>query len=365
MSDLQYWLALHSLPEIGPVYARKLLSVFKRPENIFSASIKELMLAEGIGAKRARKIAGFDQWKQIEDEIAGAEKNGIRLVSLGDSSYPSLLRRIPDAPLILYIQGEFQDSDRFAVAMVGSRGATPYGIQMAEKISSNLARMGITVVSGMARGIDTVCHKGALSAGSRTIAVLGCGIDITYPPENGGLKRAIASSGVVVSEFPPGTLPIRENFPRRNRIISALSLGVIVVEATLDSGSLITVGYALDQNREVFAVPGNVTSRYSKGTNYLIKKGARLVESADEVIEELGPQLKGILKEEQLKDPKTLPDMTDDERKLFGHLSSEPRHIDTIIRDIKMPTPKALSVLLSLELKGIVRQSEGKQFAIQ
>ena len=364
MSDLQYWLALHALPEIGPVYARRLLSVFERPENVFTASIERLMMAEGIGEQRARKIAEFNKWKQIKEEMTTAEQKGITLISMEDKSYPSLLRRVPDSPLVLYVKGEFQDSDRFAVAMVGSRGATPYGIQMAEKISSKLARTGITVVSGMARGIDTVCHKAALRAGGRTIAVLGCGIDRTYPPENGSLKQAIASSGVVISEFPFGTLPNRENFPRRNRIISALSLGVIVVEATLDSGSLITVGYALDQNREVFAVPGNSSSRNSRGTNDLIKKGARLVESADEVIEELGPQLKGILKEEKIKDTKTLPDMTDDERMLFNHLGSEPRHIDTITREMEMTMPRALSVLLSLELKGVVRQSEGKQFAI-
>ncbi|UCE70768.1 MAG: DNA-processing protein DprA, partial [Nitrospiraceae bacterium] len=313
---------------------------------------------------RARKIVKFNRWKEIEHEMAGAARRGIKLISLEDSSYPSLLRMVPDAPLILYMKGEFHDSDRCAVAMVGSRGASAYGIQMAEKISSTLAQRGITVVSGMARGIDTACHRASLRAGGRTIAVLGCGMDTTYPPENGTLKESIASLGAVISEFPIGTMPKREHFPRRNRIISALSLGVIVVEATLDSGSLITVGYALDQNREVFAVPGNSTSRNSWGTNDLIKKGARLVESADEVIEELGPQLKGILKEEKIKDTKTLPDMTDEERVLFNHLGSEPRHIDTIIRGMEMTMPRALSVLLSLELKGVVRQSEGKQFAI-
>jgi DNA processing protein len=233
-------------------------------------------------------------------------------------------------------------------------------MQVAEKMGYRLSSSGLTVVSGMARGIDTASHKGALRAAGRTIAVLGSGIDVPYPPSNRGLMQSIESSGTVISEFPFGTGPNKENFPRRNRIISAISLGVIVIEATLDSGSLITVGYALDQGKEIFAVPGNITSRNSRGTNDLIKKGARLVESAEEVIDELRPLLKGILRE----DKKSHPEMNEDEKTMHSYLDTEPKHIDLITRGINMTSGKALSLRLSLELKGMVRQSNGKHFSL-
>jgi DNA processing protein len=201
-------------------------------------------------------------------------------------------------------------------------------------------------------------------ARGRTIAVLGSGIDVPYPFENRGLMRAVASSGAVISEFPFGTEPNRENFPKRNRIISGLSLGVAVVEAAVDSGSLITVRYALEQGREVFALPGNITSGTSKGTNKLIKEGARLIEGAEEIVEELGPQIKGILREKRIGVESALPEMTVDEKQLFGFLDYEPKHIDTIVRKTDLSSGKALSLLLSLELKGIVRQVNGKNFAI-
>jgi DNA processing protein len=214
----------------------------------------------------------------------------------------------------------------------------------------------------MARGIDSASHKGALRTNGRTIAVLGSGIDVPYPRENKKLMEAIISSGAVISEFPLGAAPLREHFPRRNRIISALSLGVLVIEATVDSGSLITVGYALEQGKEVFALPGNITSTNSKGTNNLIKKGAKLVESSEDIIEEISMQIKGLLKEKRSISEKKLPSMTDEEKKLYSLLDSEPKHIDSIIRHTEMLSSKVLSLLLSLELKGIVRQAEGKRF---
>ncbi|MBI5056168.1 MAG: DNA-protecting protein DprA [Nitrospirae bacterium] len=364
MPDLKYWLALNFVPDIGPVSAGRLLAAFGSPENIFRMSVRELRQVEDIGENRAGNIAAFNQWQKVQEEIEKAEKNNVRLVTRNDKSYPEILKRIHGAPAVLYVKGELKDTDKYAIAMVGSRTSTNYGMQMAEKMSYKLSASGLTVVSGMARGIDSVSHKGALKAGGRTIAVLGSGIDVPYPPENKKLVDEIASSGAVISEFPFGTLPNRENFPRRNRIISALSLGVIVVEAALDSGSLITVAYALEQGKEVFAVPGNVTSKNSKGTNDLIKKGAKLVESAEEVLEELRPQIKGILKEDKVCAEKSLPAMSDDEKALYNYLGSEPKHVDSIIREIKMPTSKALSVLLSLELKGVVRQLQGKNFSL-
>ncbi len=364
MSDLKYWIALNFIPDVGPVLAGRLLSAFGSPENIFHASVHELKQIEDVGESRARNIAGFRQWDHVSREIERAEKNKIRLLTRDDKAYPETLRRIHGAPVVLYIKGELKDDDKYAIAMVGSRNSTIYGLQMAEKISQRLAQSGLTVVSGMARGIDSASHKSVLKAGGRTVAVLGSGIDVPYPPENKSLIGEIASSGAVVSEFPFGTLPNRENFPMRNRIISGLSLGVIVVEAALDSGSLITVAYALEQGREVFAVPGNVTSINSKGTNDLIKKGAKLVESAEEVLNEIGPQIKGLLREEITEAKKPQPAMSDEEKAVFDYLGNEPKHIDAIIREINLPTNKALSILLSLELKGAVRQTQGKHFSL-
>jgi DNA processing protein len=364
MSDLRYWLALHFQPDIGPILARKLLSHFGSPERIFSLSSRDLKDIENIGENRARSIVNFDRWERVQQEIEGLDKNNARLITIHDAEYPDSLRQIPDAPLVLYIKGEIRKDDRFAVAVVGSRMATDYGLRAAEKLGYKIASYGLTVVSGMARGIDAASHRAALMARGRTIAVLGSGIDVPYPFENRGLMRAVASSGAVISEFPFGTEPNRENFPKRNRIISGLSLGVAVVEAAVDSGSLITVRYALEQGREVFALPGNITSGTSKGTNKLIKEGARLIEGAEEIVEELGPQIKGILREKRIGVESALPEMTVDEKQLFGFLDYEPKHIDTIVRKTDLSSGKALSLLLSLELKGIVRQVNGKNFAI-
>lgn len=363
MSDLRYWLALNSLPEIGPVLGRRLLSTFGGPQNIFQVSISELKKVEDIGEGRAKSIVGFTAWDRVQREINYAEKNNIRLITIKDSSYPEGLRHLPDAPLVLYVRGEIKDDDKYAIAVVGSRMPTRYGLLLAEEIGYRLASSGLTVVSGMARGIDSASHKGALRAGGRTIAVLGSGIDVPYPPENKGLMDAIASSAAVISEFPLSSRPNRENFPRRNRLISGLSLGVLVVEATEDSGSLITARYALEQGKEVFAIPGNITSRTSKGTNDLIKKGAKLIESADEIIEELAPQIKGILKEDRMA-KRPLPSMTDKEKRLYNLLSREPKHIDVITREADLSPQEVLSILLSLELKGVVRQIEGKNFLV-
>jgi len=364
MSDLQYWIALNNIPDIGPVLSRRLLSAFGSPENIFRMPLKDLRQIEGVGENRALGIARFNGWDRVQKEIDLAVKHNIQIISPADDSYPEGLKRIIDAPPVLYIKGSMEKADKYAVAMVGSRNSSVYGNHVAEQMGYKLASSGLTVVSGMARGVDTASHIGALKSGGRTIAVLGSGLDVPYPPTNRGLINKIASSGCVISEFPFGTKPLRENFPRRNRIISALSMGVLVVEATLDSGSLITVTYALEQGKEVFAVPGNITSRNSRGTNDLIKNGAKLVESADEVINELGPQLKGALREDVVEAGNEPTELTDEEKSVFRCLSEEPKHIDTIIREEKINTGKALSILLSLEIKGVVSQSEGKNFSL-
>jgi DNA processing protein len=309
-------------------------------------------------------IAKFNAWDRVRQEIDRATRHNVHILTYADSGYPEALKHITDPPPVLYIKGRIEKSDKYAVAMVGSRNATKYGKQVAEQIGFKLASSGLTVISGMAMGVDTASHMAALKAGGRTIAVTGSGPDVPYPPANRELIARIAASGCVISEFPFGTRPMRENFPRRNRIISALSMGVIVVEATLDSGSLITVTYALEQGRDVFAVPGNITSRNSRGTNDLIRNGARLIESAEEVINELRPRLKMSLKEDIHPADPEHSELTDDEKSIFSCLSNGPKHIDSIVRERKITTGKALSILLSLELKGVVSQSEGKHFSL-
>jgi DNA processing protein len=358
MSDIRYSIALSMLPDIGPVGARKLLSVLGTPERIFNSEFDALLAVEGIGINRARNIKEFSSWKDVEKQIKVLEKSEIKAVSFDDTSYPEMLREIEDAPVVVYIKGDIQPQDRYAIAVVGSRKPTHYGTSVAEKISEELASMGFTIVSGMARGIDALSHTGAIRAGGRTIAVLGSGLDVPYPPENKMLMDKIAGSGCVMSEFPPGTLPEKENFPRRNRLISGLSLGVLVIEATSDSGSLITARYALEQGREVFAVPGSITAPTSEGTNGLIRSGAMLTRKAEDIVEELAPVLKGFIKSKD----KIRIEVTDEEKKICDLLSGEPKQIDIISRESGLPTSKVLGILLGLELKGAVKQTTGKRF---
>jgi len=346
------------VPDVGPVGAGKLLTVFGTPEDIFGADFDELTAVEGIGINRAKNIKAFSSWKEVGQKIKAIEESGIKVIRIDDPSYPEMLRETGDAPVMLYTKGAILPQDRFAIAIVGSRKLTHYGASVAEKISEDLARMGFTVVSGMARGVDSISHKGALRAGGRTIAVLGSGPDVPYPPENKTLLEKIASSGSVISEFPPGTPPDKENFPRRNRLISGLSFGVLVIEASADSGALITARYALEQGREVFAVPGNITSPNSEGTNELIKRGALLTRKAEDIVEELAPVLKGFIRARD----KIKIEITNEEKGICGLLSGEPKQIDIISRESGLPPSKALGILLGLELKGAVKQITGKRF---
>ena len=357
-SDLRYWVALSVLPDIGPVLSKKLLSLFETPEGIFGAEIDDLLSLEGIGIHRAKKIKEFSDWDIVDKQVKILESKGIIIMKFNDPSYPEMLREIEGAPIVLYMKGDITLQDRYAIAIVGSRKPSAYGTSVAESIAGELASMGFTIVSGMARGIDSLSHKGALRAGGRTIAVLGSGPDVPYPLENKGLMDKIAGCGCIISEFPPGTPPDRENFPRRNRIISGLSIGLLVIEATSDSGSLITAGYALEQGREVFAVPGNITSVTSEGTNELIKKGAILTRKADDIVEELAPVLKGFIRSRE----KSKIEVTDEEEKLCSFLTGEPKHIDIISRASGLPTSKVLDLLLALELKGAIRQTAGNRF---
>ncbi len=358
------------VPEIGNITFRRLLSAFGSPEAVFDATAEDLVRVSGISERKARNIKQFAGWRNVEEQVELLDKSKARAVTCVSPEYPSLLRQIEDAPAVIFVKGRIEDEDKFAIAIVGSRKTTSYGRLVAERLSSDLAGAGFTVVSGMARGIDTVAHKGALEAGGRTIAVLGSGIDRAYPPENIGLMEKISGSGCVVSEFPFGTQPTRENFPRRNRLISGLSLGVVVVEAAAGSGALITANSALEQNREVFAVPANINSPTAAGTNELIRKGAKLVQKSDDIIEELAPVLKGYVGAAKRsaspggakKFSGAQAAMTDEEKSLCDILTGEPVHIDDLSRRLSLAPARALSLLLNLELKGIVRQAEGKMF---
>ncbi|NOZ24476.1 MAG: DNA-protecting protein DprA [Nitrospirae bacterium] len=358
--DLVYWIALSSIKDVGPVRARNLLKAFGSPEAVFNATLNGLTAVEGVGGHTASAIKSFRDWAGAERMVRKCEELGIRIIRYTDPSYPEFLREISDGPPLFYAKGEMAEEDRFAVAVVGPRKPTDYGVRVTDRIACELSSSGLTVVSGLARGIDTVAHKAALKCGGRSIAVLGSGLDVPYPPENAGLMKRIESDGCVISEYPLGTKPERENFPRRNRLISGLSLGVLVVEAASDSGALITARYALEQGREVFAVPGMITSARSSGTNALIKQGARLVEKASDIIEELAPQLKGFIKERK----RHAVTLTDEERVIAEKLSPEPLHIDDLTRQTGLPPQRVLGILTTLELKGLVKQSGGKRFYI-
>jgi DNA processing protein len=359
--DIFYWLALSLTPGVGSVLFKRLLERFKTPEAVFSAPMKELLRIEGLGEKVAREILNGPLEKEVRKELSLLGKLGGGIVTLKDDGYPKRLRDIYDPPALLYVRGELRREDTLAIAIVGSRKTSPYGRWITEKIGQDLARHGVTVVSGMARGIDSVAHMGALQGGGRTIAVLGCGVDVIYPSENRNLFNQIIEHGAVLSEFPMGSPPEGGHFPRRNRIISGLSVGVVIVQAGSKSGSLITANYALEQGREVFAIPGNVGAQGSRGTNQLIKEGAKLVESSEDILEEMLPQWR---REEEIPaiPGSPVPDLTEEEKILYNLLGEAPIHIDTLIRESQLDPGKVSSLLLHLELKGLISQWPGKCF---
>lgn len=360
--DIFYWLALSLIPGVGSILIKRLLDRFKTPEAVFRASLKELVRIEGLGEKVAGEIRKGPSEKAVKGELSLLEKTGGKVVTLKDGDYPTRLKDIYDPPALLYLRGELRIEDELAVAIVGSRKTSAYGREVTEKIGEDLARHGVTVVSGMARGIDSVAHKGALQGGGRTIAVLGCGVDVIYPPENRNLFYQIIERGAILSEFPMGSPPEGGHFPRRNRIISGLSIGVVIVQASAESGSLITAGFALEQGREVFAVPGNVGAEGSRGTNQLIKEGAKLVESSEDILEEILPQWRREGATAQKGDPAVLS-LTEPEKTLYGLLGETPSHIDAIIRESRLDPGRVSSLLLNLELKGLISQWPGKCFS--
>lgn len=297
---------------------------------------------------------------EIDMDLKRMEELGIEVISFKDSRYPVNLKTIFDPPFLLYVRGTLIQEDADALAIVGTRRATVYGKLTTRRLARDLAREGVTVVSGMARGIDTEAHQGALEAGGRTIAVLGCGVDIVYPPENRGLMEEIIKKGAVISEFSLGQQPDAPHFPQRNRIISGLSKGVLVVEAPLKSGALITANFALDQGRDVFAVPGNINNPNSHGTNQLIKEGAKLVESVEDVLEELNFSELSQLKKEKINAKN--PSLSPEEKEIFNLLKEEPSHIDLLVKLSRFPVSKVGELLMRLQIKSLVRELPGKLF---
>jgi len=360
--DIFYWLALALTPGVGSILIKRLFDRFKTPEAIFQAPMKELLEIEGLGEKVASEIQKGPLERAVERELSLLNKVGGKILTLKDDDYPKRLKEIYDPPALLYIRGALRREDELAIAMVGSRKTSPYGRWITEKIGQDLAHHGVTIVSGMARGIDSLAHRGAIQGGGRTLAVLGCGVDVIYPSENRNLFYQIIEQGAVVSEFPMESPPEGGHFPKRNRIISGLSIGVVIVQASAESGSLITAGYALEQGREVFAVPGNVGAEGSRGTNQLIKEGAKLVESSEDILEEILPQWRRE-KEITLKAEPPIPDLTEEEKILFSLLGETPLHIDGIIRESRLDPGKVSSLLLNLELKELISQWPGKCFS--
>jgi DNA processing protein len=359
LSEIRDWIGLSLVPEVGPKRFFSLLSHFGSPGEVFSSSFKELEKIPDIGKVVAQNIKNFKSWDEAEKQSIRVLKDGIKFITLKSPEYPVNLKNIYDPPPYLFLKGEIKKEDQKALAIVGTRTPSPYGKLITEKITRELMEKKVTIISGFARGIDSISHHHALEAKGRTIGVLGSGLDVIYPPENKSLAEKMEKNGALISEFLLGTQPEGTNFPKRNRLISGLSLGVIIIEAGVKSGALITANLALEQGREVFAVPGNISSKGSEGTNRLIKNGAVLVTRAEDILEELKDFL--IVEESEHQKKKSFA-LSEQEQKIYQLLSTEPAHIDRIAKDSELSTPQALSLLLNLELKGLVKQLSGKNF---
>ncbi|HUI26810.1 MAG TPA: DNA-processing protein DprA [Candidatus Kryptonia bacterium] len=349
------WIALKLVRGVGCVLYQGLLRAFGHPRAALAASPHALECA-GVRREVADAIHRFDEWRRVDEQLARVRRCGARVVTWTDRDYPENLRQIHDPPPFLFIRGALQPADRLAVALVGSRTASSYGLQITREISQGLARAGVTVVSGLARGIDAEAHRATIEADGRTAAVLGSGIDVVYPSEHHALFTAIAEHGAVMSEFLMGTKPDAENFPSRNRIISGLALGTVIVEATEKSGSLITAQAAVDQGREVFAVPGPVGAR-SRGTHKLIREGAKLTERVEDILEEIAPRLL-----DPRERPQPLPELNAAETQVLAGIGGETRHVDELISGSGLAPSQVLDALLTLELKGVVQQLPGKHY---
>jgi len=382
MSETESLLVLNAIRGLGNAGIRKLLERFGSAAKIMSLREADLSQDRVIPANVIPNILHFSQDKFLKSEYNLMNKRGVKVVTWLDNDYPESLREIADAPVVLYVKGDILCAKPLSMAIVGSRRASFYGISASEKFARLLAELGFTVISGLARGIDTAAHKGALKTHGVTIAVLGCGLSNIYPLENKDLLENIATTGAVVSEFPMQTMPVSYNFPRRNRIISGLSMGVIVVEAAQRSGALITADYALEQGREVYAIPGKIDQAASQGVNGLIKQGAKLITSVEDILEDIQPRISTYLKDSKNGSPELqvpsvpvnnswdagdrgigdqIDKLSEQEKLLYDHITDRPVHVDELFNCCDKGIP-VMSVLLQLELKQLVKQLPGKLF---
>jgi DNA processing protein len=365
MNSREALVALNMLPHVGPVRVRQLLEHFADPPSILGASRQALSRVQGINEATAESIATWESAIDLSAELKRIEEFGCHVLTQLDEAYPELLRHIYDPPIVLYVKGKLEPRDKNAVAIVGSRMTTSYGNNVARKFGYQLAYMGVTVVSGGARGIDTAAHQGALSAKGRTIAVLGTGINQVFPPENAQLFERITANGALVTQFPFNRPPDKQSFPIRNRIVAGMTLGTVIVEANLTSGALITANFAVEYGRQTFAVPGPIDSPRSKGCHDLIKKGAKLCESAEDIVSEFEYLFPSTNKPPAAGDTGQLPGLTlsENEKTLFEALGHEELFIDDLIVKTGLPPSTVSVALLTLEMKKLVRQMPGKLFA--
>ena len=364
MDSKEALVALNMIEHVGPVRVRQLLEHFGDAPSILRASKQHLLHVRGIGQETAEAIGSWEKSVDLSGELKRIQEFGCHILTQTDKEYPDLLRQIYDPPIVLYLKGGLTAKDKNAIAMVGSRLTTHYGLETARKLAYQLAYVGVTVVSGGARGIDTAAHQGALSAKGRTVAVLGNGINIVFPPENAELFQRIAANGAVMTQFPFNRKADKQSFPIRNRIVAGMTLGTVVIEANLTSGALITAGMAIDNGRQLFAVPGRIDSPQSKGCHDLIKKGAKLCEGAEDILSEFEYLFPSSNRPPSPVESGTLPalSLSDNEQKIHDVLSREELAMDDVIRRSGLPASAASVALLSLEMKRLVRQLPGKLF---
>jgi DNA processing protein len=364
MDSREALVALNMIDHVGPVRVRQLLEHFGDAPAILAASKQALMRVRGIGEETAECITNWEKSIDLAGELKRISEYGCHVLTQSDDEYPELLRQIYDPPFVLYVKGRLSTKDKNGVALVGSRMTTHYGLEVARKLAYQLAYVGVTVVSGGARGIDTAAHQGALSAKGRTIAVLGTGINLVFPPENAELFERIASSGAVLSQFPFNRNADKQTFPIRNRIVAGMTLGTVVIEANLTSGALITANMAVEAGRQVFAVPGRIDSPRSKGCHELIKKGAKLCEGAEDILTEFEYLFPTSNRPPGASETGVLPalNLSENEQKVYDALSNEESNIDEIIRRSGLPSSAVSVALLGLEMKRLIRQLPGKMF---
>ncbi|MDD5129865.1 MAG: DNA-processing protein DprA [Candidatus Omnitrophica bacterium] len=359
MNNFEALVSLNLIPQIGSVRLGQLLKYFGQPREIFKAPARSLV--EIAGERLAQDITGFN-FRCLDHDLTLAKKAGVKIITFLDREYPQSLKEIPAYPIVLYCLGQIIEADNLAVGIVGSRRASFYGLNNAENFAAQLSARGVTIVSGMARGVDTYAHRGALKAGGRTIAVMGSGFNHIYPVENTDLAYKISASGAVVSEFSMETKPLPQNFPRRNRLISGLSRGILITEAARNSGALITADFALEQGKDVFALPGRIDSAASMGTNALIKQGAKLVTGCEDIFEELDLSVVDVKNVGPVVVKRQETVCEKEEAQLYEHIRQQPVAVDDLVQKSSLSSSQVLNLILKLQFKKLIKVLPGKHF---